>query len=224
MQHREDLPPAETSDAAGNFLIGSRQTLVCLGDSITENPAGYVSLLSSLITAAYPERAISVINAGVSGNKVGDMVARLERDVLAHRPDWVTLSVGINDVWHGMVPEWGPGTPLSQFGAGVGMIVDRLASQGARVVLLPPTVIGEDPQSEGNRRLGPYRAAMREIAENYRCLIAPTDIDFDIALAAGTFAAGPEFSLTTDGVHLRPAGDAVVALAVLKTLRFFDLT
>ena len=218
------LPPPSSSsrpaDASG-FLIAPRQTLVCLGDSLTENPSGYCALLAALIAGAYPERAIRVLNAGVSGNKVGDMVARLERDVLAHQPDWVTISVGINDVWHGLVPEWGPGTPLSQFGAGVGMLVERVTESGARVVLLPPTVIEEDAQSEGNRRLAPYRAALREVAQGYNALIAPTDVDFDIALAAGK-SADPSFALTTDGVHLRPAGDAVVALAVLKTLHFFD--
>ena len=210
---------------AAGFLIGPRQTLVCLGDSITENPSGYCAMLAALIAAAYPERAIRVINAGVSGNKIGDMFARVERDVLAHQPNWVTLSVGINDVWHGMVPEWAPGTPLSQFGAGAGMLVERLVSAGARVLLLPPTVIGEEPHSEGNRRLAPYRIALREVALNYapdHVLVAPTDRDFDIALAAGK-SADPTYSLTTDGVHLRPAGDAVVALAVLRTLRFFDL-
>ncbi len=212
---------SSASPAASGFLLAPHQTLVCLGDSITENPSGYCALLAALIAGAYPERAIRVVNAGVSGNKVGDMVARLERDVLVHQPDWVTISVGINDVWHGMVPEWGPGTPLSQFGAGVGMLAERITQAGARLILLPPTVIEEDPQSEGNRRLAAYREAMREVARGCNALIAPTDVDFDIALAAGK-AADPAFSLTTDGVHLRPAGDAVVALAVLKTLHFFD--
>jgi len=203
------------------FLIGPRQTLVCLGDSITQNPNGYCTMLGALIHAAHPERAIRVINAGVSGNKIGDLLERLDRDVLAHRPDWVTVSVGINDVWHGLVPAWGPGTPLSQFTAGVGLLLDRITAGGARIVVLPPTVIEEDPKSEGNRRLAGYRAAMREVAAGYDALIAPTDVDFDVALAAGK-SADPDFSLTTDGVHLRPAGDAVVALAVLKTLYFFE--
>jgi lysophospholipase L1-like esterase len=110
---------------------------------------------------------------------------------------------------------------LSQFGAGVGLLAERITRTGARLILLPPTVIEEDPQSEGNRRLGVYRTAVRDAAHTYNALIAPTDVDFDIALAAGK-AADPHFSLTTDGVHLRPAGDAVVALAVLKTLHFFD--
>jgi lysophospholipase L1-like esterase len=110
-----------------------------------QNPSGYCALLGALIAGAYPERAIRVINAGVGGNKVGDMVARLERDVLVHRPDWVTLSVGINDVWHGMVPEWGTGHALVAVRGGVGMLAERITRTGARLILLPPTVIEEDP-------------------------------------------------------------------------------
>ena len=87
---------------AVSFLIESGQTLVCLGDSITQAEPGYVSLMSALIAAKYPDRGIQIVNAGIGGHKAPDMRARLERDVLAHRPQWVTISVGINDVWHGM--------------------------------------------------------------------------------------------------------------------------
>jgi lysophospholipase L1-like esterase len=211
--------PRTTGDDPG-FLIRNGQTLVCLGDSITQNPQGYCRLLTSLIAGAYPERGIRVINAGVSGNKIGDMLQRLDRDVLAHDPAWVTVNVGINDVWHGLTG-WGTGgTPLSQYLAGLGMLVERLVDAGARVVLLPPTVIEEDPNSEGNRRLKAYRAAMREIGQERGLLVAPTDRDFEIALAAGK-QADPAYTLTTDGVHMSPEGDAVMALAVLKTLHFF---
>lgn len=203
------------------FLIGQGQTLVCLGDSITQNPSGYCPLLAALIAAAYPERGIRVVNAGVSGDTIHELLDRFERDALAHRPDWVTINIGINDVWHALKNGRTGGVPLSHYRTGLGMLVDGLLEAGANVVLLPPTVIEEDPASEGNRRLAPYRAAMREIAEARGLLVAPTDIDFDIALAAGK-QTDPGYALTTDGVHLLPAGDAVMAIAVLKTLRFFE--
>jgi lysophospholipase L1-like esterase len=216
------MPADMNHTAGGGFRIGPGQTLVCLGDSITENPNGYCALLAALITAAYPGHAIRVVNAGVSGNKIPDLLERAERDVLAHRPDWVTVNVGINDVWHGLTGWGGGGVPLSQYRAGLSILADRILSTGANVVLLPPTVIEEDPRSEGNRRLAPYRAAMREVAAAQGLLVAPTDLDFDATLAAGK-QADPAFSLTTDGVHMRPAGDAVMALAVLKALNFFQI-
>lgn len=215
-----DASSARTTDAHQEFLIGAKQTLVCLGDSITQNASGYCALLASLIAAAYPERGIAVVNAGIGGNKVPDLLARLDRDVLDRRPDWVTVNVGINDVWHGLGSAGRGGTPLPQYRDGLETLVDRLAAAGVNVVLLPPTVIEEDLESEGNRQLAAYRAAVREIGARRGLRIAPTDTDFDRALAAGK-AADPNYVLTTDGVHMRPGGDAVMALAVLKTLNFF---
>ena len=40
--------------------------------------------------------------AGIGGHKSNDMLARLERDVLSKKPQWMTLSCGVNDVWHGV--------------------------------------------------------------------------------------------------------------------------
>jgi lysophospholipase L1-like esterase len=203
------------------FRIGPGQTLVCLGDSITQNPDGYCSQIAALIAGTYGDRGIRVVNAGVSGNKVPDMLRRLDRDVLAHRPHWVTVNVGINDVWHGLADGGAGGTSLADYRAGLETLADRLAAAGAQVVLLPPTVIEEDPGSEGNRRLAPYRAVVRAVGAARGLLVAPTDHDFDAALtAAGPGRAGGRV-LTTDGVHMRPAGDAIMAVAVLKTLGFF---
>ena len=206
-----------------DFAVGQNQTLVCLGDSITQNSVGYCPMIAALIAASYPERRIRVVNAGIGGNKISDLLARLDRDVLAHKPDWVTVSIGINDVWHGLADKGRSGVPLETYREGLAELVDRLIAAGAKVVLLPPTVIGEDPASEGNTKLVDYRAAVHAIAASRGIPIAPTDTDLDTALAANLTIVGGEAgkTLTSDGVHLRPAGDAVLAVAVLKTLGFF---
>ncbi|MES2461252.1 MAG: SGNH/GDSL hydrolase family protein [Armatimonadota bacterium] len=206
-----------------DFAIGQNQTLVCLGDSITQNSVGYCPMIAALITASYPERNIRVVNAGIGGNKVPDLLARLDRDVLVHKPDWVTVSIGINDVWHGLADKGKGGVTLETYREGLAEVVDRLLASGAKVVLLPPTVIGENPASEGNAKLVDYRAAVHAIAASRGIPVAPTDTDLDTALAANLSIVGgePGKTLTSDGVHLRPAGDAVVAVAVLKTLGFF---
>jgi len=41
------------------------------------------------------------IPAGISGHKSNDMLGGLQNDVLNKKPDWMTLSCGANDVWHG---------------------------------------------------------------------------------------------------------------------------
>jgi lysophospholipase L1-like esterase len=87
--------------------------LVMIGDSITDfgraQPVGeglfeaigrgYVAQVDALLSAAYPERAVRVVNMGNSGNTVRDLKARWTRDVLDQQPDWLSVLIGINDVW-----------------------------------------------------------------------------------------------------------------------------
>jgi len=70
---------------------------VC-GDSITQAGDGYVSVVQSIIGALLPDMKLEYINTGVSGNKVTDMLERISDDVIARDPDWITVSVGVNDV------------------------------------------------------------------------------------------------------------------------------
>lgn len=67
--------------------------IVCLGDSLTWGGYGgsYVDELARLM----PEHTI--INAGVGGNTVVNLLRRLDEDVLAHDPDAVLVMVGGND-------------------------------------------------------------------------------------------------------------------------------
>jgi len=202
-----------------SFCIESGQTLVCLGDSITQAAPGYVSLMAALIAARYPERAIQIVNAGIGGHKAPDMMERLHRDVIAHRPDWVTINVGINDVWHGLN---GPGgVPLEVYEPTVDKMTQTLqAETAAQIVLVTPTVIGEDVDEPANQTLAAYVAAMEGIAARRGTLVAPAHADFLRALKAGQAAAGPAFRMTTDGVHLNDIGNARMALTILETLGF----
>lgn len=218
------------------FLLGKNSTLVCLGDSITEARDGYVKVMENLIHAGYPERNVKVVNSGIGGHKAPDMLARLQRDVIAHKPHVVTINVGINDVWHGF-RSWEPaqdhpegdgpnGVALDVYEATVGHIVDTLReATDAEIVLVTPTVIGEDvdnPDNKANARLAQYVAAMQRIAASRHTHLAPAHDDFVQAIRAGR-SVDPDFHLTTDGVHMNATGNHVMALTVLSTLGFAGL-
>src|SRR3954452_17883523 len=93
--------------------IQPNSKLLMIGDSITDceraRPVGeglfaalgkgYVSLVDALLGATYPEREIRVVNMGSSGNTVRDLKSRWRTDVLDLRPDWLSMMIGINDVW-----------------------------------------------------------------------------------------------------------------------------
>lgn len=92
-----------------DFLIKENQKVVCIGDSITDCGRraefapfgnGYVKYFNDMLIAGYPEKNITVINKGISGNTIIDLENRWEDDVIYHKPDWLTILIGINDLHH----------------------------------------------------------------------------------------------------------------------------
>ena len=82
---QESASQASLPPEIENILAGKRR-IVTVGDSITEAgkyPGGYVWLLQRYLNALYPDRAIEIVNAGISGNKATDMQARFQKDAIA---------------------------------------------------------------------------------------------------------------------------------------------
>jgi acyl-CoA thioesterase-1 len=154
-------------------------TLVCLGDSITQGHIGYA--YAELLQARFP--AVRIINAGIDGDTTLNLWHRLERDVLVHAPDIVTIMVGLNDFGTEF------GEPLSQayyrllkkvpirigiatYATLYRAIVERLQRAGCRVVLLTPTTLGELPDTAGQAILDGYADVVRQLAHVYALPLA----------------------------------------------------
>ncbi len=198
-----------------NRLIEDGHTIVFLGDSITQAPAGYVSVTQQMIGALAPDVRVRCINAGIGGNKVGDMLERVGDDVIAHNPDWVTVSVGINDVWHGI-----NGTPIDVFKEKYDELIRRLMDQTeARLALFTTTVIGERLDSEENRKLRPYNDFIRQVAKKRNLLLVEMNEVFHDAIRAWQKTGGGDLRSTTDGVHMKPEGDYLMSLTLLRAWR-----
>ena len=194
-------------------LLKDGDKIAFLGDSITAAPGGYAGVVEAMIGALAPDLRVTIINSGVGGNKVGEMLARIGEDVIAHDPDWITVSVGINDVWHGL-----NGTPIDLFKQRYTELVDRLLNQTvARLALFTTTLIGEDLESEGNRKLIAYNDFIREVAHKRKCLLVPMNEEFHKAVTAWQKDSdGADLRFTTDGVHMTPVGNAMMATTLLR--------
>lgn len=206
--------------------------IVTLGDSITRGggqPGGYVWLLDRYLNTVYPATPIEIINVGISGQKATDMQARFERDVLAARPQMVTISVGVNDVWHsfrdfkerrdypdGSLPN---GVPLPVYIEKLDAMIVAAKAAGIRVVLLTPTPIHENPASPENARLASYVKAMTALGARHQSTVVDLNAAMTRAIAAHQREAGRRVNvMTTDGVHLNAAGNQLVAWAILRGL------
>jgi lysophospholipase L1-like esterase len=208
------------ADKPQTFMLKQGDQIVAIGDSITQ-AGGYLRNIDAVLAQQYPDLKLpKIVNVGISGQKAEDLVKRFEKDVVARKPAVVTLSIGINDVWHRLKDPHDPQV-LARYRENVAKMVDQAQAAGIKVVLLTPTVIQEDPAAEGNRRLTMYVEAMRQIAAEKKCRIVNLHGMFLNVLEKKPKELAPGAKglvLTSDGVHMNRAGDALMAIGVLRAL------
>ena len=196
---------------AASIPFKNGQKIGFMGDSITQagaEPQGYVTLVIRGLEANGIR--VSSIPAGIGGHKSNQMLERLDRDVLSKKPDWMTLSCGVNDVWHGA-----NGVPLEPYKKNITEIVEKCQAAGVKVMILTSTMIGEDAPNSNNQKLATYNAFLRDLAKKKKCRLADLNADMQAAIAK----AGPDHKgnlLTSDGVHMNPEGNRMMATGVLK--------
>lgn len=197
--------------------VKSTEKIAFLGDSITQAggaPNGYVSLVIKGLEAVGIKT--TAIPAGIGGHKSDQMLARLERDVIAKKPDWMTLSCGVNDVWHGA-----KGVPLEQYKVNITKIVDAAQAAKIKVILLTSTMIGEDEPNANNQKLASYNEFIRTLAKEKNCLLADLNAEMQGAIKEVKTATPDKKGniLTSDGVHMNPEGNKMMAIGVLKAFK-----
>ncbi len=200
-----------TPGTANDLSLQNGQSIAFLGDSITAqgvNPGGYVRLVISGLEANGIK--VTPISAGVSGNQSEQMLGRLEQDVLRKKPTWMTLSCGVNDVWHGA-----KGVPLDQYKKNITEMIDRCQSAGISVLIMTATMIQEDQSNALNQQLVAYNDFLRNLAREKHCRLADLNAEMQEALKEPSAKPTGRF-LTIDGVHMNPAGNEIMAIGVLK--------
>ena len=200
--------------AFGEIMVKDGDTLAFLGDSITQfgqqNPDGYVNLVIRGLAAEGVK--VKPVKAGISGHKSDNMLGRLNRDVLSKRPRWMTLSCGVNDVWH---QDHGKGIALEDYKANITKILDTCAASNCTVIVLTATMF-EKPGMEKelhNVKLAPYNEWLRAEAKRRNLPLA----DLNAAMWAA-HEKDPKVKLTRDGVHMAAAGDRLMAHGVLTAM------
>ncbi|MFK4789158.1 SGNH/GDSL hydrolase family protein [Microbacterium sp. ZW T5_56] len=187
------------------------------GDSITDagrdraDPAslgdGYVSLL-----AQTPELSGAHLgNSGIAGNRAIDLVERWERDVLAARPDVLSIYVGINDVWRRFDSE--DPTTDEDFAARLRDILNQVPPR-VRVLLVEPFLLPVTAeQSTWLSELEGKQRVVAALADEYGAQFVRLQQRLTAAAREEPAAWAP------DGVHPFPQASRVIADAWLEAYR-----
>ncbi len=199
------------------------KNIVFQGDSITDANkastihklgAGYPAFVSGFLCSNYPGE-YNCINSGVSGDRVVDVYARIKCDLWNHNPDYVSIFVGVNDIWHehngknGVEPE--------RFEKMYDMIIEDTLSRypNVKIMLIAPFIscgwILDDLGEQFKKDVFSCAELVEKIAKKHNLVCITLQDKFDKA-----YQSYPEVKYwTVDGVHPTPAGHQIIADAWL---------
>ena len=126
------------------------KTILFQGDSITDTGrirdndisvgTGYANLVKAHLGAAYPYQ-YKFHNRGISGNRVVDLFARIKIDMINLKPDYMSILIGVNDVWHEYTRQ--NGVSAEKFEMVYGLMIEELqqALPNLKLMILEPFVL-----------------------------------------------------------------------------------
>jgi len=211
--------------------IPPRSKVVLIGDSITDaeraKPVGeglfgalgkgYVSQIDAILTATSPGDRIRLVNMGNSGNTVLDLTKRWQTDVLDLQPNWLSIMIGINDVWRQFDSPWQTDghVSLEIYRHHLEELVSKTRPLVQGMVLMSPFVIEPNRADAMRSQMDRYGAVGRELAEKYDAIFVDVQAAFDVA----TEHLHPT-AIAWDRIHPGAAGHMMIARAFLQAVDF----
>lgn len=196
--------------------------IVFFGDSITDCDRdrsdekslgnGYVKVLADKLRPIYPDMDIELINKGVSGNEVCDLLARAQRDVIDLKPDAVVMMIGINNTIHQF--KYGKELNYKQFERDLIALIDMLKEAGIVVIFLEPFLL----PAPDKKRMRPVFD--KELAIIHRVCVEKCDefVAYD-EMFNGLCESHPFTDYSEDGVHPTFRGSNLIANTSIKAIR-----
>ncbi|MBA3869699.1 MAG: SGNH/GDSL hydrolase family protein [Anaerolineae bacterium] len=204
-------------------LIQDNALVLFQGDSITDSGRsrqdtnhlgdGYALITAGWFSALYPQKKVSFLNRGISGNRVPDLIGRWQQDYLDLKPTWLSILIGVNDMWRRY--DSNDPTTTGEYESNYRRLLDltreRLTPQ---IILCEPFLLPINEQQKSWREdLDPKIEVVQRLARDYKTLLVPLDSIF----AEASQQREASYWLP-DGVHTSPAGAALIAQSWLKTV------
>lgn len=203
------------------------------GDSITDAGRsrdnfyglgwGYAYLAAGTLGNEQPNE-YEFINRGISGNRVIDVYARIKNDFINLKPDYASIYVGVNDVWHEITGQNGLDT--EKFEKIYTMLIDEVqaACPGIKLMLIAPYVLEgrstcsteemPDRLERFQKDVAEKAAVTKKLAQKYNFPLIELQPAFDEACkrAPSTYWSG-------DGVHPSVYGHELIKRLWLETFK-----
>ena len=211
------------------MLFEKGQTLLLIGDSISDaeraRPVGeglfnawgrsYVADVGALLGCMYPELGLRVINMGISGNQVRDLEARWETDVMEHHPDWVSVLIGINDVWRQFDCPYMPETHfgLKEYEETYERLIQRTLPTVQGMILMTPYFMEPNKADPMRARMDEYGAVVKKLADQYNLVFVDLQKGWD-----ELFQHMHPCNIAWDRIHPNQTGHMYIAKQFLRAV------
>jgi len=149
--------------------MGSAQPV---GEGLADNVGrGYVRVLESMFATYYPEVFLRITNSGTSGNTSKDLLLRFDRDVVELNPDWVSICIGINDVWRQFdSPAIVDSHVLpDEYKNNLEKMILKIKNKVKGIFILSPYIIESNTEDMMRKRMDEYVEICKNLAEKYSC-------------------------------------------------------
>lgn len=185
------------------------KTILFQGDSITDcgrdrsDPAGlgggYPMLAAKLLEQKYPGQ-FRFVNRGISGNRSTDLYQRRQADIFDVKPDYMSILIGINDVWHGLTMD--RGVDVDDYMETMDRLLQEIKENlpHTRLMLMEPFV---NEGSATQARMEEFEEGVAMRSEAVQMLCAKHDLPF-LSLQFDLYELEeqhPAGHWTRDGVH-----------------------
>lgn len=213
------------------MLIEPNSRMVMIGDSITDcgrtQPIGegtngglgdgYVLFTEALIDSKYTKHQIRVTNMGISGNTSRDLLSRWQTDVIDLKPDWVTILIGINDIWRKFdrPKQKEIHVPIEEYKENVKSMIERTKEAGSKVVLMTPFYLEPNKEDAMRAMSDQYGQICIELAREYGLILVDLQSRFNEFMVNNYPAV-----LSPDRVHPNTVGHMMIANEFLKAVDY----
>ena len=177
---------------------------------------GYATIVAGTMGAKYPGK-FEFFNRGISGNRVVDLYARIKYDIINLKPDYLSVLIGVNDVWHEL--DWHNGISAEKFEMLYSMLIEEIKAElpNIKIYILEPFLTHGEAVDE---RWDIFRAEVekraevsKKIAKKYDLTFVPLQEKFDLACENA-----PCTYWTKEGVHPTAMGHGIIANSLTQAV------
>lgn len=207
------------------------------GDSITDagrnftddhlTGYGFPTMVKGQLGLEQPGK-YTFLNRGISGDRIVDLYARIKLDIINLKPDYMSILIGVNDVWHEIAQR--NGVDADKYEKIYNMLIEEVLEQlpNVKIMILEPFILEASATTASKN--SPHRweifsteirkrsEAAQRVAEKFHLPFVPLQNKFDecAKLAEASY-------WLQDGVHPTAMGHALIAREWMKAFHELEM-